>query len=422
MSIDLNLRRTALRLSSRRRSLLFLGGLASLVFAVADDHSAMAQAGPSFEWMRFERRAMLEDEATTSANASIGDLNGDGHLDIVLIRGRHWPVANRILLGDGTGSFADAADLGDVEDRSYTGALRDLDLDGDLDLVVSNDNPDPGYVYLNDGRGRFKVSSTFGEAGWNTRNISVVDADDDGLPDVIVANRGPIDGPSPNFICRNAGDGRFERPCQSFSEESATTITPVDLNGDGELDFVVPHRDGGQSHVYLGESGRSLDFSVVPFGPANASIRATVVADFNRDSVQDIVAIHAGNSEGGDGVVDRGRNFHGAVIYHGRETGGFGAGQPIGDSTAMPYALSAADLNGDGATDVIVGYVESESVVYLSDSANNRFIDVRLGDGEGTTYGFAVADLDEDGYSDVVVAKSGARNRVLFGSPSSDNQ
>ena len=387
---------------------------------VGDDSTVRAQASTEIESIRFERRAMLEDEATTSANASVGDLNVDGHLDIVLIRGRHWPVANRILLGDGNGGFADAVNLGDVEDRSYTGALSDLDQDGDLDLVVSNDNPDPGYVYLNDGRAEFTASSTFGEAGWNTRNISVADVDDDGLPDVIVANRGPIDGPSLNYICRNAGDGQFESPCQPFSEESATTITPADLNGDGRLDFVVPHRDGGQSSVYLGRPADHPGFDAVPFGPPNASMRATVVADFNADGIQDIVAIHAGNSEGGDGVVDRGRSFHGAVVYHGKDSGGFGAGEPIGDSSAMPYALSAADLNGDGATDVIVGYVESETRVYLNDVANDRFIDIGLGDGEGTTYGFAVADLDEDGHPDIVIAKSGARNRVLFGSPSED--
>ena len=77
--------------------------------------------------MEFNRVLLLEETPTTSANASIGDLNGDGHLDIVLIKGRHWPVANRILMGDGSGNFNSASDLGDVEDRSYTGALADLD-------------------------------------------------------------------------------------------------------------------------------------------------------------------------------------------------------------------------------------------------------------------------------------------------------
>jgi hypothetical protein len=47
----------------------------------------------------------LETVSETSANASIGDLNGDGFLDIVLAKGRHWPVPSRIFFGDGKGHF-----------------------------------------------------------------------------------------------------------------------------------------------------------------------------------------------------------------------------------------------------------------------------------------------------------------------------
>ena len=36
---------------------------------------------------------------------SIGDLNGDGRPDIVLGKGRHWPLFNRVLLNDGHGGF-----------------------------------------------------------------------------------------------------------------------------------------------------------------------------------------------------------------------------------------------------------------------------------------------------------------------------
>ena len=383
--------------------------------AIAAGCDAPASSLNDIPLVCFDRELYLDTEATTSANASVGDLNGDGHLDIVLIKGRHWPVTNQYLLGDGSGSFDTVADLGDVADRSYTGALADLDRDGDLDIVVSNDNPDRSLVYLNAGDGRFSEGSTFGQPQWNTRNVSATDINGDMLPDIIVANRGPLEGPSPNYICMNLGDGRFPTDCQPFSDESATTITPFDVNGDGLTDLVVPHRDGGQSHIYLGQSRAGNRFEARPFGPPQAAIRATAVADVDQDGEVDIVAIHTGNSEGGDGVVARGRNFRGTTIFYGLGNSMFSEAHVIDDSSRMPYALAISDLNQDGAIDIIVGYVEAATTVFLNQRSDRQFHNFDLGDNAGATYGFAVGDLDDNGQPDIVVAKSGARNRVLFG-------
>jgi hypothetical protein len=45
----------------------------------------------------------LESVSETSSNASIGDLNGNGFPDIVLVKGRHWQVTSRVFLGMGKG-------------------------------------------------------------------------------------------------------------------------------------------------------------------------------------------------------------------------------------------------------------------------------------------------------------------------------
>jgi hypothetical protein len=188
---------------------------------------------------------LLETTSETSANVSIGDLNGDGHLDLVLAKGRHWPLVDRVLLGDGHGHIAAAYDLGTASDRTYSGRLADLDGDGDLDVVISNDAPDPKLVYLNDGKGHFAAGSTFGRPDWETRNASVADLNGDGQPDIIVANRS--ESGNPNYVCLNRGKGQFDGNCLAFSHESATTITPADFNHDGLIDLAVPHRDRGQA-------------------------------------------------------------------------------------------------------------------------------------------------------------------------------
>src|SRR5688572_29264627 len=168
---------------------------------------------------RYERVLVLESTAETSANVGIGDVNGDGHPDIVLAKGRHWPLVDRVLLGDGSGNFARGYDLGPTADRSYSGRLVDIDADGDLDVVISNDTPDPKLVHVNDGTGRFRVGSAVGRAEWPTRNAAVADMNGDGLPDIILANRTGRAG-GPNYICLNRGGGRFADDCVAFAHES----------------------------------------------------------------------------------------------------------------------------------------------------------------------------------------------------------
>jgi len=344
----------------------------------------------------FDRQVALEDSAATSANVSVGDVNGDGHQDIVLVKGRHWPLEDLVLLGNGRGRFQPAYALGGPPDRSYSGVLVDLDGDGDLDVVVSNDEPDAKVVHLNDGNGRFALASTFGRGEWSTRHISVVDLNGDALPDVVLANRyGPNSGPS--YICFGVGSGRFGE-CSSFAQGSATTITPADVNNDGWPDLVVPHRDGGQSFVYLND-GTGAFGERRPFGPPDATIRSAEGADLDGDGVMDLV------------VIDE---RTGPAVFWGQSDGTYSEAEPLSGSEATPYALAIADVDENGRPDIIVGYVESRPMVYFNDGPD-AFTAVPFGDSEGTAYGFSIGDLDEDGLLDIAMARSDARNVLYFG-------
>jgi len=347
---------------------------------------------------RFERVLLLETTSETSANVSIGDVNGDGHLDVVLAKGRHYPLVNRVLLMDGRGHVTAAYDLGTAVDRSYSAELADMNGDGYLDVVVCNDTPDPKLVYLNDGKGHFHVGSTYGQAKWASRHCAVADLDGDGRPDIVVANRAGNAGA--NYICLNRGEGRFDGESIEFSREPATTITAADFNRDGLIDLAVPYRDGGQSYVYLNAGKASFPRERrVPFGPPDATIRMTKAVDLDGDGVLDLVAIDERS---------------GVTVYFGLKAGGFAPGFAVADAKPVPYALAVGDLNGDGKPDLVVGYIEAPPAVYFNCGDGRRYAKVSFGDAKGTAYGFAIADLDGDGLPDIAMARSGAPNVVYF--------
>jgi hypothetical protein len=81
----------------------------------------------------------METVSETSSNASIGDLNGDGHPDIVLVKGRHQQVTSRMFFGDGKGHFIPGPALPSEAIKSYPAPLADMTGSGHVDIVLSND-------------------------------------------------------------------------------------------------------------------------------------------------------------------------------------------------------------------------------------------------------------------------------------------
>jgi len=291
-------------------------------------------------------------------------------------------------------------------DTTANASFGDFDGDGFPDIAVSNDKPDRKLIYFNDGKGNFTVGSEFGLPQWPTRNLSIADINEDGLPDLILANRGRA--PTSNYVCLNLGKGKFNADCIPFAPYPSTTITPADLNKDGFIDLVVPHRNGGQGYVYLGSADMTFsDTHRIPFGLSDAIIRMAAVADFNGDNLPDIVVIDETN---------------GVDLYFGQKDLTFSARTSLADSKIVPHALAIADLNNDNKVDVIVGYVKAPSTVFFNAGTGSDFTSVSFGDSKGSVYGFAVDDFNEDGIPDIIAARSGAITALYFGSIKSKNR
>ena len=168
---------------------------------------------------------------------------------------------------------------------------------------------------------------------------------------------------------------------------------------------MVPHRDGGQSRVLLNDGGGGFE-EEVPFGPPDAAIRSARAADLDGDGILDLAAIDQRT---------------GPALFRGRGDGSFAPGEPLdpGDvaSGARPYAIAVADVDRNGRTDVVVGFVEARPVVYFNDGPG-PLVPVPFGEHYWQALirtPFAFGDLDEDGFLDIAMARSDATNMVYFG-------
>ena len=160
-----------------------------------------------------------------------GDIDGD--LDIDLAVG-NYASAGSILKNNGNGTFAAA--VHSLPSSSVSLSFGFLDADADLDLAILHSNVSRIlYIYLNNGTGTFTLSSSHPLSGGLVSMVIARNIDGDGDVDVIVS------GGSTNqlSVFKNNGDGTFAAqvgyPCGS----GPRGVLAADLDGDSDQDLVT---------------------------------------------------------------------------------------------------------------------------------------------------------------------------------------
>ncbi len=285
------------------------------------------------------------------------------------------------------------------DDFSTGGALVDIDLDGDLDLVTGNGNDmdeDPNRVYYNANDSLEVIASwSSNDVGYNA-HISVGDIDADGYPDLAVANYGDPATPQYDKIYYNQSGTFQQNPTwQPADLDNSFSCAFGDVDGDGDLDLAVAcgeeYFDSLQyAKVYMNNNGM---IDTTPAWQTNILSYFYDVAWVDIDMDGDLDLALAGHHK---------KN----IMY--LNTGGVLGSTPYWQSADSLGTLKIAfgDMDGDGDLDLVcannaqTGGI-SNCELYLNDGSTLDTLPVWTSQTTNNYSCVSLGDVDRDGDLDL---------------------
>ncbi len=264
---------------------------------------------------------------------SIVDLNNDGNLDVVAGGGSE----TAIYLGNGSGSFTFSEYFGSSGGGNTITA--DINNDGFIDLLTSDETDQEVRVYLNDGDGTFTAAAPVATGG-SPASIHLADINGDNNLDLVAQNT------FDNNISVHLGNGSGGFAAGSLFNAGANAFGGLgDINNDGNIDFLSGNR------LSLGNGDGSFQASQVVSG---IGASASFLTDLNSDGIIDVVSQSGSTFDfflnQGDGT------FSLSDTITGTENPGF-------------RAVHLTDLDGDGVPDLI--YQNSDADQFSAFLANS---------------------------------------------------